>query len=344
MFAGMSDALTLTLTQIEAMSAADAQVALDAWVAARRTELPQALAASKSKPHAKLAKQALYRLRSNGLEVAAPAPVIDVPAPLPRAPAEEFPAVLSGILGTGERALFFARPVRGGGLEVFQGVMSDEQGLIQLEGGTSKRGVYRARMKELENDPTMKVLLVPWSRMQLELGRAIVQNDRARNPISNEVMDIIRHLGLEPDRSTVTIEAPKPGDEALCARAASLYREKELFSWLPSEPIMLALGEQITALEKSPLALTDAQKFEQFTAKANAAALEYLTTERRRIYSRRLHATAELFAFTRRPEQAALAEAEARALEHGTARSLFFEAMFARVLEQRLKAGKASAP
>jgi hypothetical protein len=341
MVAGMSDALTLTLPQIEAMPVADAQAALEAWVAARRTELPQALAASKSKPHAKLAKQALYRLRSSGLEVSAP--VVESPATLPPAPAEEFPAVLSGILGTGERALFFARPVRGGGLEVFQGVMSDEQGLIQLEGGTSKRGVYRARMKELEDDATMKVLLVPWSRMQVELGRAIVENDRARNPITNDVMDIIRHLGLEPDHSTVTIDAPKPGDEALGSQAASLYREKELFSWLPSEPIMLALGDQITALEQSPLELTQAQRFEQFTARANAAALEYLTPERRRIYARRLHATAELFAFTKRPEQATLAEAEARALEHGTARSLFFEAMFARVLEQRLKAGQAVA-
>jgi hypothetical protein len=335
----MSDALKLSAGQVEAMNEVDAQAALEAWVTARRAELPEALATSKSRLHAKLAKKALYRLRSSGLEVTTPIVAAATVAVATSAP-EAFPAVLSGILGTGERAMFFARPVRGSGLEVFQGVMSDEQGLIQLEGGTSKRGVYRARMKELENDPTMKVLLVPWARMQVELGRAIVQNDRARTPIPDAAMDIIRHLGLEPDRSEVTIDAPHPGDQALTARAASIHKEKELFSWLPSEPVMLALGEQITALEKSPLALTDAQKFEQFTAKANAAALEYLTPARRRIYARRLLATAELFEFTRRPDQAAIANAEARALEHTTAPSAFFEAMFARVLEQRIKAGQ----
>ena len=56
----MSDPLSLTAVQVEAMNEKEAEAALGDWVRARRSELPKALATSKSKLHAKLAKKALY--------------------------------------------------------------------------------------------------------------------------------------------------------------------------------------------------------------------------------------------------------------------------------------------
>ena len=63
----MTDFLTMTAKQVEALPEAKAQEVLDAWVKAKKIELPQELTQSASKVHAKLAKKALYRLQSSGV-------------------------------------------------------------------------------------------------------------------------------------------------------------------------------------------------------------------------------------------------------------------------------------
>jgi hypothetical protein len=328
------------------MTEAHAQEALAAWVKARRTELPEALAASASKVHARLAKKALYQLRSSGLAVEAPKAPVTTAAPVETAP-EEFPAVLSAILGTGERAVFFVRPVRGGGLEVYQGIINDERGVMQLEGGTAKRSTYRTRIEQLQADPSLKVLLVPWERMKLELGRALSMNERSRTAPTEAATDMLRKLGIEPVDPDWAVPPPEPGDEALAATATALRREPELGQWLPSEPAIVQLGKKLEDLEASPLALSDAQKFEQAQLRAQAVAAEYLTAERRRVYARRLWGMAELFDRSGREQAAALARAEARTLFHGSGASRFVEAMFETVVGQRraaIEAAKATVP
>ncbi len=143
----MTDPLSLTPEQAEHLPEAEAAQALAAWVQARRPELPEALSRSTSKVHARLAKKALYQLKSSGVAVMA------TPAPAPAlvtnpAPVEDFGGVISAPLGTGERALFFARPVRGGGLDVYQGILHDEFGVIQLEQARATRDQWRRRMRE----------------------------------------------------------------------------------------------------------------------------------------------------------------------------------------------------
>ena len=104
----------MTAQQVEALPEKEAGQVLDAWVKAKRSELPAALRESTSKAHARLAKKALYQLQSSGVTVAEP--------PKPAAPSVEvkesndFPAVLSHQISSGERAFFFAVPFRGGEL------------------------------------------------------------------------------------------------------------------------------------------------------------------------------------------------------------------------------------
>jgi hypothetical protein len=326
----MSDALSLTAAQVEKMNEQDAQAALAAWVKARRAELPEALASSKSKPHAKLAKKALYELRSSGLAVATPKPAEALAAPI-QTPVEEFPCVLSAILGTGERAVFFVRPVRGGGLDVYQGIINDERGVMQLEGGTAKRAAYRKRIDELQSDPTLKVLLVPWERMALELGRALTMNERTMTKPAEGAMDLLRKLAITPANPDWDVPAPVTGDDALVATAAGLHETPELTQWLPSEPAIADLGTRVEDLELA----NEPQKVELARAKAHETAGTYLTVERRKTYARRLWAMAELFDRTERPQVGELARAEARHLFHGTTPSRFIEAMFDAVVTQR---------
>jgi hypothetical protein len=331
----MSDFLTMTAAQVEGLPPDQAEAALAAWVKAKRTELPEALACSTSRPHAKLAKKALYQLKSLGLEVKDPS----APAPAEAKPVEAvdpfagLEAVLSPVVGTGERAILFAAPIRGGGLEIHQGIISDEFGLVQFGSGTSNRNVYRARMRELQRDGALKVLKVPMARMKLELGRAMTLNERSNTRMPPEWDTALRKLGVSPQDPDFPIPSLEADDARDAQAAAALHQEPELAQWMPSEADLVALAQKAEEVRSSPLALTDAQKAEQLAQKATALAREKLSAEQRKLYARRLWHTAELYDATERTKQAALARAEARRLFHGTEPSPFIDRMYVKAAE-----------
>jgi hypothetical protein len=331
----MSEPLTMTAEQVERLPLDQAEAVLAAWVRERRVELPEALSASTSKPLAKLAKKALYQLRSQGLAVtgatrsAAPSPAA-AEAQEPSA----LPGVLSPIVGTGERAVLFAVPVRGGGLDVFQGIVSDEFGVVQFGSGHTNRSTYRARVRELERDGALRVLQVPLARMKEELGRAMTLNARSNTKLPDEWEAALRKVGVTPLDPDVPVPPMEADDASDVERAAALHGEPELGQWLPGEGELLSLSRVAQELRSSPLALSDAQRAEQLTQQATALARDFLTVERRALYARRLWFTAELFDATDRRDAAALARAEARRLSHGTAPSAFIERMFVKAAEQ----------
>jgi hypothetical protein len=335
MFASMSDFLAMTAEQVEEMPSDQAAQVLAAWVRAKRVELPERLAGSKSKPLAKLAKKALYQLKSLGLEVkeapSAPAPEVAVKAA--DSEASGLPAVLSPILGTGERVVLFASPLRGGGLEIFQGIISDEFGLVHFGSGTTNRHTYRAQLNALERDGAPKVLKVPLSRMKLELGRAMALNERSATPLPDAWEVALRRLGISPQDPDVPIPAPEADDARDARDAARLHDEPEFGQWMPSEAELAKLGQMAQEVRSSPLALTDAQKAEQLTLRAVALARECLTPERRKLYARRLWVNAEILDASERPALAKLARAEARRLFHTSEPSLFIERMFTKAAE-----------
>lgn len=336
----MPDPLSMSPSAVEAMTEAEAEAVLTAWVKAKRAELPEALAGSKQKPLARLAKRALYQLRSSGVATQPPPGPLAAAAPA-SSPSEALPGVLSAVLGTGERAVFFARRL-GSYLGVYQGIISDEGGILQLEGGPARRGAYRNRMKELAVDPELKVLQVDWPRMKLELGRALAINERV-SPLSVELATLVRTLEIDAVDPDWALPEPQDDDADLGGRSPTLHQERELGGWLPSEGAIGELGARLAEVESSPLHLSDAQKREQAMIRAAAVAEGYLTPERRRVYARRLWAMAELFEQSARPAQAAIARAEARRLFHTRASSAFIEAMFGKIVDQRLAALKAAA-
>jgi len=327
------DPLTLTAADVEKLSEAETREVLAAWVKARRSELPEALAASASKLHARAAKKALYQLRSSGLAVAEPARA-EPPAPAPQPEAQEdLPGVLSAILGTGERALYFARPIRGGGLDAYQGVLSDEHGVKMLEVGSISRGLFRTRLKELLHDRQLAVMQVPFARVAQELGRALTLNQRSKTSLPEGADLALRRLGIEPLDPDVALPPPEPGDAGLVTQAASLHEEKELRQWLPSEPQLRVLAARAEEVRSSPLQLSPAQRAAQLAQKVALTTQETFTPAVRTLYARRLWLTAELFDAIGRARQAQIARAEARLLFHTQAPSLFAERMFMKVLE-----------
>lgn len=325
----MTDLLSMTATEVEALPEPKAREVLDAWVKAKQPGLATALAGSASKAHAKLAKKALYQLQSLGVGVEAPRPAT-APAPAaPTAPKNEFQGVLSEQLGTGERAVFFAVPVRGGGLELFQGLVSDEFGIVQFNSTISNRNVYRRRLEELRRDPDSRVMLVPFERIQAELGRAMTLNQRTKTDYGEEIEQALTRIGINPLDPDVPVPAPEPGDAAVDG-AAALHALREIAQWLPSEAQLLALGQRVDALKALPL--DAAKREEKERAEARALAAEAFTPPVRQLYGRRLWYAAELFEALGRADDARLARAEARKLFHGDGPGRFGEQLFEKVL------------
>jgi hypothetical protein len=324
------DFLSMTAQQVEGLPEAKAQEVLDAWVKAKKAELPAALSQSSSKAHAKLAKKALYRLQSSGVQAVVEPKAEPAAAPASEPAKNEFPAALSMQLGSGERAFFFAAPVRGGGLDLFQGIIHDEFGLAQFGSERSNRNAYRRHLRQLEKDPQARVMLVPFERMKLELGRAIANNQRTRAEYSTEIATALQELGVTPVESEVVIPPLELGDLESIEAGAALHTLFEIEQWLPSEPDLVNLTYRVDAVRMLPT--PEEQKAAKIEKLAKDLANELFTTRVRGVYARRLWYTAELVESLGRNDDAARLRAEARRLAHHEGPSRFAEQMFVKVL------------
>jgi hypothetical protein len=320
----------MTVESILELSATDAAVALATLVKNHNIEALQQLAASGSKAHAKSAKKALYQLKSKGIAISEP---VQEAAPSLAPEATEFEAVLSAILGTGERAIFFAIPARGGGIEVFQGVLSDEHGITTLEAVTTNRGVYRSRMRELEREKDLKVLKVPLSRMRLELQRALWLNESTHTRLPDGGPECLRRIGVFEPLGPGKFPALQPTDEAVSAQAKSLHDEKEIGQWLPSQEHLQQLAAIAELVSVGPLKIPPAERRERLTNACAKLSEGTFTLKTRQLYASRLYGMAELFDASDRGAQAHLARATARHLFHSETTSVFARELFVKIVD-----------
>ncbi len=321
----------MTAAQVEALPENDAQKVLEAWVKAGRTELAVSLRESSSKAHARLAKKALYQLQSSGVAVEAQ-PVKREDAPI-EPPVNQLLGVLSSQIGSGERAFFFAVPIRGGqGIEIFQGIVHDQFGLLQIGSERTNRNLYRARLRQLEADPRSGVMLVPFPRVKLELGRAMTLNARTKTEYQTDVGHTLERLGITPQDPDVAIPPLEPTDAASRADGATLHLLPEIAEWAPSEADLVVLSSQVGALDVLPI--DGAAKEAKKETLARTFAQQLFTPELRLLWARRLWYTGELLENRGRNDDAARARAEARRLAHETEASPFAEELFVKVLPQ----------
>lgn len=324
------DFLSMTVQQVEGLPEAKVQEVLAAWVKAKKSELPLALTQSSSKVHAKLAKKALYQLQSSGVQAVVERPSGEAEQVPVAGSKNEFPAVLSMQLGTGERAFLFAVPVPGGGLELYQGVTHDEFGLAQFGSERSNRNAYRKHLKQLGSDKGARVMFVPWERMQAELGRAITLNARTKTEYNSEIGAALDALGVKPLPPEIEIPALESGDAESAEDGAALHSLYEVEQWMPSEKDLINLTYRADAIKMLPT--PEAQKAGKLEELAKKLASEVFTPEVRAVYARRLWYTAELVESLERKDDAKKLRAEARRLANQTTASRFAEQLFVKVL------------
>ncbi|QSQ16624.1 hypothetical protein [Myxococcus landrumensis] len=324
---------TATPAAVEALPEPLAAALLEGSVLDGQPALAEALSVSTVKPLAKLAKKALYRLRSRGVTVAEPSRPSQPEAARPTVSApEELPALASTVTGRGERAVVLGRAVRGGGIEVVQALLSDEHGVVQLQLDEKSRGMWRRILKEgLEQGGTVEL---PLNTAVALLAEAAGLNLRTHTPFPEGLDVALRHFGTQPQAEPTTLPPPEPEDVRRVMEGELLHATPEMATWLPPDSVVKRLLARLDEVVVSPLALSETQRTEQLQTAVRAVTQDFFTPDMSRRYALRLWRMADYFEHSARPKEADIARGEARRLFHGAQQpySRFAEHLFEKVL------------
>ncbi|HEX9050839.1 MAG TPA: hypothetical protein VF841_09940 [Anaeromyxobacter sp.] len=312
------------------LAAAIARAALGA----ARADLLAALAAHPEKEVAKEAKRGLHVLRTRG--VAVPEPPRPAAAAPPPPPEPALAAYASAVDGSGERAVWIPRNVPGKGIEVGQAVVSDTQGLLELQIGLVGRKEWRGIVKGLVSEgAAMGVGEVDPARARAIVAAARALNDRSGKPVPGSADVWLGQLGpVAPLPDPADAFPPLPPDEEREALAASaaLHDLPMLAGWLADEEYLRAVAARLDEIAVSPLYIDERQRAEQ-AARAVADAVDgYLDADRRRVLAARLFTVAEDLRARGDAGHARAAAAAARAIAGGAPASAV---PFARLLVEK---------
>src|SRR5512143_477903 len=236
-----------------------------AAIAASRADLLAALAAHPEKDVAKEAKRGLHVLRTRGIAVPEPPrPAASAPAP---APEPALAAYASAVDGSGERAVWIPRNVPGKGIEIAQAVVSDTQGLLELQIGLVGRKEWRGLVKGLLSaGAAMAVGELDPGRARAIALAARALNDRSGKRVPDGADLWLGQLGpAAPLPDPAEGFPPLPPDEEREALAASarLHDLPLLKGWLADEEYLRGVAAKLDEIAVSPLYIDERQRAEQ---------------------------------------------------------------------------------
>jgi hypothetical protein len=323
------------------LAAAIARAAL----AAGRGDVLAALAAHPGKDVAKEAKRGLHVLKARGVAVPEPPPR-PAPAAPPPAPEPPLAAYASAVDGSGERAVWLPRNVPGKGIEIAQAVVSDTEGLLELQIGLVGRKEWRGLVKSLlAQGAAMGVGEIDPARARSIVAAARALNDRSGKPVPTAADPWLAQLGpaapLPDPAEGFPPLAPDEEREALAA-SGKLHDLPLVRGWLADEAYLRAVAGKLDEIMVSPLYLDERQRAEQAARTVAEAVDGYLDADRRRVLAARLFTVAAHLRERGEPAHADAAAAAARAIAGGAPASAI---PFARLLvEKAFPAAPAAAP
>jgi hypothetical protein len=261
----------------------------------------------------RVARRALYRLSQKGITPAAkppPRPVVE------RRMERPVRAWLSGIDGTGSRAVWVLFEAGFGGTALCSLILNDTVGVLEAAGGEITRKRLDTELAALRANQKL-----PWIEVAPPRALAAVR----------EALALHRALGTTPPaaftrwqasfESAAVDEAPPvaavPDPEAL-DRATELLGLPELASWFLDPESVQSESLELLQTRESRLVVSEQIKAERETTIVQQIVEREFTPEARQRWARRLEEMAFVFAATDRPEHAGLAAAAAAALRDAT--------------------------
>ena len=289
-----------------------------------------ALASGAERAMRRAAKRALYRLAQRG--VTAPAR----PAPRPvveRAPERAARAWVSGVDGSGSRALWILFEGGFGSAALCSLIVNDAAGVLEVAGGGITKRRLEAELAALRSSQKL-----PW--VECDPARAL--------GLVAEALALHRAQGTAPpdafarwSRLFDGADLPAPpalpaADPALVERSAALAELPEMAGWFLDPEAVQADAVELLAARASRLVVSDQVKAEREDAIVGRVIERELGPEARRRWARRLAEMALVFDATGRADLGALARAAAAALGDPDAdprRHPFARALAQRALE-----------
>jgi hypothetical protein len=278
------------------------------------------------------AKRALYRLAQRGV-AAAPAPP---PRPVIERQRERATrAWLSGIDGSGSRAVWIVFEGAYGGLRLCSLILNDTLGITEVAGGD----ITKKRLdRELAGLRASQKL--PWVETDPARAVGLVVEALARHA-AKATSPPATFSAWRPSFATAPIAAPPTlpddADPGLVERSAALLERPELAGWFLDPESVQGDAVDLLASRESRLVLSDQLKAEREDAIVVRVIEREIDDAARGLWARRLAEMAlVLDASGAPPEAATLARATAKSLETGTPeprRHPFVRALASRALE-----------
>jgi hypothetical protein len=285
---------------------------------ARAAPLLRAIAdRSRAKDTRKLARLAIYRLEQSGVSVPRPAdrspigPVVKLEAERP------VRAWMSGIDGTGSRAVWILfEGGLGGRLLLCSLILNDEAGILEAAGGAITRKRLDTELRALREHQKL-----PWVETEPARARALVEQALTLHARAGTEPpgDFSRWRRLFTPPSSQPASAPPSDtpaivDSYLLDRSAELLDLPEFLGWFVDPASLHEDALALLQARESRLVIADHIKAEREAAIIDTVSDRHFSGEARRRWGNRLAEMALIFHATDREEPARLAECAAAAL------------------------------
>jgi hypothetical protein len=248
------------------------------------------------KPARKALRRALHRLRSRGIEVPA-APAAATVAKLPPMDEAIEEARVTGLDPHGARIIYLATDRAGGGVRLFQVVIDDERGVLELEVFEAGRARARRFLRETEQrDPWPAVATPPASARAL-IAAAADHQSRDRSAPRAFVEFRSRLCDVPPDTKTpgaLAREAlgPDADEREGLEKATAWMRDATLGPWPPPRERVQGLIDRLQEIAKGVVIIGSAARDEQIDAALTEALGGIYDAAQRERVSRGLEETA----------------------------------------------------
>ncbi len=207
-----------------------------------------------------------HRLRSRGLEVPREEPAAVV-ATLP--PVEESldHALVSSLDPRGTRAVVLVESHPAGGARIFEVMLDEERGVVELEVYSASRGKARRFLRDLTGSATLPAVEAPPAAARALIGR-IAAAQPAGRPLPRAFTEWRSHVAAGPGSAATPGELAREalGDDSTperIERALALVRERELGPWPPAPEKLHRWAEKLSELAQGRIIVSGGRRREQ---------------------------------------------------------------------------------
>jgi len=267
-----------------------------------------------SKQARKAARRALYRLTQAGVSV----PPTDPQPVVKRQRARR--AWVSGVDGTGSRAVWVLFEGSFGDLALCALILNDQAGILESAGGAISKKRLESELRSLRQSQKLPWLEIPPGRATGLVAEALALHARrgtAPPPEFSRWRTLFGEAAPEPPPmiAEVLTASEATSDLTLLDHSAELLHLPELASWFLDPGAIESEALELLQAKESRLVLSDQLKAEREAAIVERVVDRVLTPEARGLWARRLSEMAWIFHATGRPREARIAYATALALE-----------------------------